>query len=415
MTHALLTALNTACYIYDELPSVVTSTVSGTGVRFFNTASPLGAVSDCSFQEDTSNVIIVRPRLLSGARVAYVIPEDVCWEVTNVDADSVSVHGQTRLNANGDIALWYMPDDGAEPVPKKLRVCVRVCGVLLVDACVHRAFSGRASGRSHSCHTHAINTNTSSFFFLEQFYGGMAIHPTGTHLVVSYQCYDFLRVFALPGLQQVSVLGTSGAGSMELKRPRGLCFTETGTLLVSDHNNARVQHWTLEGSWIASYPVQKPQCVASRGNLLATGSLGTSSVSVFLLESGIALFKWLTREITVTVLAFVDATTLAVANYTAETIDLCTLDGTLKRQIAVGIWSFAFEVSTDNCLLVEDYSKERIRVFTLEDGALIGTSCIARQIFEGHPCAIALHAENAYVLQIIARNGNAKFCINVFE
>ena len=106
-----------------------------------------------------------------------------------------------------------------------------------------------------------------------------------------------------------------------------MCFTDAGTLLVSNSSNwpCSLQHWTLEGSHITSYAIRDVRCVASRGDKIAVGTwsgvhvLNLKDVSMF----SSSMFPgqtdfWMANYITA--VAFVDAATLAVSNNDQRTM-----------------------------------------------------------------------------------------------
>jgi hypothetical protein len=404
--------MRSACRVYSELPCYDTSAVSGgDGVRFFGAR--------------TVNTFQICPRLSDGTCAVYVTPADVCVTVTDAAARPVHVHTQLRLDSgSGTVSIAYTFDavaTGYMSILKEVRVRVHVCGALLVDACVARkTFSGRTGGRLYS--QHIVSLHYSPFEF-------MAIHPAGTYMAISdyANANNRVNVFALPDFQLVGKLGQAGAGLKELRDPRGLCFTSAGALLVADNSNRRVQCWALDGTWIESYSVENPWCVASYGDMVAVGCDEGGGVCIISLESGTVIHKWLNGS-NVTAVAFVNADTsaIAISNYTAVklSIDLYTLEGVLKTHLVDGIISLYLAACTDGCLLAQDWYGHHVRVFSqdgrsgyricvfLEDGTELGTSTLATHTFEAPPRTIAVHAEHAYVL---GKNSAGESCIYVFD
>jgi hypothetical protein len=373
------------CSIYSDLPSAVPSTVDGSGIRFFHARA--------------ANNIFVCPCLPNGACAAYVVITDVCLTVTDGNARPVRVCTQTRLDSSsGTASITYVLDTDAAPVPKELHVRVHVCGVLLVDVRVRKAFDGRTDGQLHCQHASERNV----------FAHCIAIHPTGAHLVISDYAGSCLNVFARASFQFVKTLGRMGAGPTELFGPRGLCFTDAGTLLITDYCNHRVQRWTLNGEWIATYPVRDPFCVTSRGDVFAVGSLFYRGVRVFSLESGAETGKWLCRS-NISAIAAVSADTLVIADHTAEMLELYTLEGVLKQRLATGIISFGLAVCADDCLIAADWYQARVRVFSTTDGAELTTSAFATHTFEGFLRTIVLYAEHVYILEELI--GVTRICV----
>ena len=352
--------LRECCQIYTKLPSAATSTISGNGVRHFR-------------RSGVANVITICPRLHDGSIAAYVYSDDVQLVVSNADYGPLRVQVQLSISSDGDITLRYTLDEDCNWSEAKLRVCV--CGVLLADMCVSEAtFNARTAGRL--CDQHALTDGYN-----------MAIHPAGTHLAVSTQ--RTLTVYGLPGMNPLMTLNSKRNCQIA---SFALCFTDTGSLLVPGH--FIMQHWTMEGTNIASYAIpSRPQSVASRGNVFA---VGCAEVHVCLLESGAVLHTWDAGFIST--IAFVDASTLAVAKRYQHTICLYTLDGGLLRRLVANIITHGIAACADGCLLVTDYNKSCVRVFA-SDGAELTTSPLAMHTFQTSPRAIALCRERVYVLE----------------
>ena len=261
---ALRTALSECCCIYVELPSATMSVIDGDGIRCFR-------------QPGAANSITIYPRLHDGTPATYIRSDDVQLLVSDLDHKLVHAQVQLDMGSDGRVALQYTLSDNYHRLTQtELRVCMRVCGVLLVDVRVHAAaFDGRTAG--HHCGQHMLAYRLMA----------MAIHPSGDYLVVSKFCTHSLSVLKLPDMRFLISLGSNGNRPKNLDSPRGLCFTDAGTLLVADFGNHRVQHWTLEGLSIVStvsYAVNYPVCVASRGDIFVTGTI--FGICVCALESG---------------------------------------------------------------------------------------------------------------------------------
>jgi hypothetical protein len=370
-------AICSACHIHHSLPCNETSIVTGNGTRFFHTHA--------------ANVICICPRLSNGACATYVMIEDVCLAAADAcDARPILVRTQVQVDSgSGNISIAYFIVETGR-LPKEMRLCVYVCGVLLIDVRVHKVFGGEL------CSQHALEPGS-----VYTHYDYVAIHPAGTHLAISDCTSHCVCTFALPNFQVVNKLGSRGTGSAGLRGPRGLCFTDIGTLLIADHYNDRVQHWTLHGTCIASYHVLQPWRVAAHSNLVAIGCIGKGGVHIFSLDSDDSddvISSWLCGS-SITAIAFVDATTLAIANYTSETIGLYTLEGALKKQFRTDIISHCLMCAED-CLLVVDWRQKRVCVFSM-DGFQLDASPFAAQLFTIHIHMIALFAERVFVLENI--------------
>jgi hypothetical protein len=388
MRRNLRAVIRDACFISKELLSAKTCSVDGDGVRAFCTRA--------------ENTVFIFPRLSNEMRAAYVMLEDVCFAATNVDAAQVlCVRVHARLDSrSGAITIAYTLDSDSGRALKEMRLRVRVCGVLLLDACVmHRAFSGRTGGKLQS--RHALGS-----LFTAPTHA--AVHAAGAHLAVSDYARNCVNVFALSDFQFVKKLGKMGAGATELHNPHGLCFIDASTLLITDFSNDRVQHWTLDGESIALYLVLAPYCVSTHGSVCAVGSVN-SGVCVLSLESGLEIGKWL-RGSRIAAITFLDAVTLAVANNDAATVCLYTLEGTLITQLATYIISFGLAVCADKCLLVSDWHQKRVRVFCT-NGIELDVPPFTAESFRGNPSSVALCKEHAYVLEGNHAHGTPRICV----
>ena len=401
MLVAWRTALYECCQIYAKLPCAEMSVIGGDGARYF-------------YQPSTANVLTICPRLHDGTRAAYVCPDDVQLVVSDATHRLLRAQVQPSMGSDGNITLRFTLDENCNS--PALRVCVRVCGVLLADVWVQAAFDARTAGRRCGQHTLPHSSHDSYIFYAVT----MAIHPAGTHLVTSTFQKE-LAVYGLPDMNLLATIGSKGnGGPVNLKQP--ICFTDAGTLLVLDYYNKRVQHWALEGSSIASYAMQTPPViVASRGNLFAVGT--ESGVRVCLLESGVVLHEWSGAN-RIHAVAFVDAETLAVSISSRDigqsrgTVGLYTLDGRLLKLLANNIAlhghaSHSLATRADGCLLVSDYNyfSERIRVFA-PDGIELTTSPLALQRFQSYLRSIAFCGGRVYVLEVAPKIGSK---ISVFE
>ena len=384
----MLVALRECCRIYTELPSVVTSVVGGDGTRCFR-------------QLSIPNIITICPRLRDGMPVAYICPDDVQLIVSDTAHKPVRAQMQLDMSIGGYIALQYTLDDNCDQLAlAKLRVCVRICGVLIIDVCVRAAaFNGQTAG--HLCGQYTLDRKE---------YGSIAIRAVGTHLhlVISDPENDILNVYELPDMKLLATLGSSGNGPNNLSTPLGLCFTDANTLLIADFGNDRVQHWTTEGRHIATFATSiYPICVASRGEVVAVGT--SSGVCVYSLESGAMLHTWPNMDQICTVAFAENATTLMVSNHTQMTVGLFTLDGRLLKHISAGNYYGDVVACADGGLLVAECSRSRIHVFA-PNGTEITTAPFAAHRFQSHPVSFALWGERVYVLE-----DSSPMCISVFE
>ena len=381
MQVVLSTMLRECCRVYAELPSAITSIISGDGARHFH-------------RPGVANLISIYPRLHDGSPAAYIRPDDVQLVVSDMDYELLRVKVRLDIARDGKIMLEYTLDDDCDQFAlTKLQVCARVCGVLLVDLCVRiAAFNGRATNRF--CRQHTLTAKNA---------GCIAIHPAGSHLVVSDSTCALLWVYGLPEMKLLTTLQIYRDRDGFPEGVGGMCFTDAGTLLVSNSSNwpCSLQHWTLEGSHITSYAIRDVRCVASRGDKIAVGTwsgvhvLNLKDVSMF----SSSMFPgqtdfWMANYITA--VAFVDAATLAVSNNDQRTINLYTLNGRLLKHVASGILSRSIAMCADDCLLATDHYRRCIRVFAPDGEELL----FPTHLFQLRPHVVALCGARAYVLDL---------------
>ena len=391
MQVVLCTMLRECCRVYAEFPSAITSIIGGSGARHFR-------------KQGIANLISIYPRLHDGTPAAYIRQDDVQIVVSSMDNELLHVKVRLDIASDGSIMLEYTLDDDCDQFAlTKLRVCARVCGALLVDLCVHiAAFNGRAANRFCSQHTLAAKIA-----------GRMAIHPAGTHLVVSDTSRALLLAYGLPEMKLLTTLNICCKGPDELffTNAGALCFTDAGTLIVTNWERGleQLQHWTLEGcdqcnaavrtgckllaEWVDD-DCKNVRCMASRGDKIAVGT--GYGVLVLNLKDDLMLpsISWSTDYILA--VAFVDADTLAVSNQTRSTIRLYTLYGKLLKHIASGITSNSLAVCADGCLLTTDFYQRCIRVFTPDCEELP----FPTHLFQSRPHTVALCGARAYVLDL---------------
>ena len=392
MLDVICAALTQSCHIFVKLPDAKTSIIGGDGIHCFR-------------RLDT-NTITIHPRLHDGTPAIYICPDDV--QLVVLDANHKMLHAQVRLDiaSDGNIRLQYTLGDCDQFAPTaELRVCVRVCGVALVNVCVRAAmFNGRTAGSPCGQHAQHVFTNTYMTY--------MAINPAGTHLVAILQSETGgvvkigIGVFELPEMKMVTTLASHGGSA--------LCFTDAGTLLVVDYGNASVHHLTLEGLDISSYKTRWPKHVASRGDVFAVAT--GDGMRVCSLEHRTVLCAWLDNPTwSAVAIIFTDEKTLAVYYYYERMVRLYTLDGSLVKQLNAtsGIISSGLAFCADDCLLVSDFNRKCVRVFALDDTELAPFAVHAFQLHPlSYPNSIALRGEYAYVLETM---GMTKSIIHVFK
>ena len=78
---------------------------------------------------------------------------------------------------------------------------------------------------------------------------GIAVSRDAEHAAVSHQS-DTISVYSLPGGEHIRTFGSTGAGQAQFSLPARMCFTATGSLLVAENRNHRIQEVTLAGDHV---------------------------------------------------------------------------------------------------------------------------------------------------------------------
>ena len=349
------------------------------------------------FETTTSGIrqkcIRIMPRDARGARCAYIYLEDISTEVavvqaaTDVSSSDSALEAQTSLSSAGDIDITCTLNDSAI---KKVRISVRVCGVLLVDIYTRITFDAQT----------CVKIGQHTFQHAGQGHR-IAINASGTRLVMAHASFS-LDIFELPSFKHVSVLDTRGHGRGMPAVIWGICFTSADTLLHTDYKNDCVNHWTADGFLIKTIDVFRPRCVAIHGDTIGVGC--SRGVNIFSLESGARLHTW-KQSAWITSIAFIDARTLVIANLTMWTVGLYALNGDCIKHLEACFYDFfdydyqcyGLAVCTDtHTLLVSDYTSKCIRVYSTS-GQELPSAAFTKHAFQHHPLSIAIHGAHAFV------------------
>jgi hypothetical protein len=100
---------------------------------------------------------------------------------------------------------------------------------------------------------------------------------------------------------------------------------------------------------------------------------------------------------------------LAIATF-EKTVGLYTLKGTMIRHVASDLMALGLAVSADGCLLVSDYNRKCVRVFSTTDGHELGTAPFSAYAFETPPLSIGLYLDRAYVFEQLS-SGAPRVCV----
>ncbi len=372
--------------IWRELPDATMSSLSGRGMGSFVKGAP-GA---------TRNVVLVYPRVSSGALAEYVKPDDVRLMLKDSSGALIAAQVTVDRVADGGFHLAYTV---AADCVSKLRVCVTVCDVVIGPTfTVKSGYDAMKGGRlvaSYSVgHMQGMSVNVDGNL--------LALSYVGPHQIYVYQL--------LPSFERVHVIGIGrrGSGPAEFNYPCGLCFAEGNTVVVCDRNNNRVQRLAVTtGEMLSTFPVQNPCSIAVFGDAVAVdtfyGSIEMHSLSTGELMRSFGPDQFGKR---VTSLQFSpDGSRILVAEATRHTLLLFTTDGVLLNQIGADALSEGANLNAvafglDNNIIVADPTNSRIYVFSLSNGSLRRTlgsygSAAGQFMF---PKALAVSGSYLYVL-----------------
>jgi len=262
----------------------------------------------------------------------------------------------------------------------------------------------------------------------EGFKRGLAITSDSSHMVVSNYGAHQLSVCRLSDGSHVRSFGGRGAAAGQFNHPRDLCMTKENTILVADYDNRRIQEMTLEGGHVKCIGVgvinEGVRGIAMHGDVVAVGKSGgltPDRIMLFSYTSGALLSQFGAfgsgegQYQHVTGMEFTaDGKHLIIADYNNERVSLTTVEGVFVRSIGAGVLTYGHKDVTFNSageVVVADYYKHRVCVFSQSDGTLLrtwrangtGNSEISS------PTALATSRNRLYVLD---QNGA---CVHVFE
>lgn len=121
--------------------------------------------------------------------------------------------------------------------------------------------------------------------------GGLAVMEDASLFAVSDYGSSGIWVYRLPYGNKLTRFGNKGNGPGQFDGPLRLCFTSTGTLLVADSENKRVQEVTVTGDhvrFLQSDAIKSPvvHVVCNTKAVVATQKSGFGTFSVFDMVTG---------------------------------------------------------------------------------------------------------------------------------
>ena len=386
LASSALTGMST---VWRELPDGALSTVAGCGMKSF-VKGATGAIR---------NVVLVDPRVSSGALANYVKPDDVCLTLRDDDGSLIDAHVTV---ARVDDCGWQLVFAVAADCVSKLCVSVSVCGVVIGLVVTIQSGYDAINGTDHLA--------SYDVGYYDKI--GMAVSALETMIAVSFDDpFNQVHVFRLtPSFVRMCVIGREGAGPAEFRSPRRLCFTDNDNILVCDFSNNRVQQLTVGGEYLSSFDILRPFAIAVHGDIVAVGT-NDGPIEIRSLATGEMFRRFGTHgdgpgriDTFATGIRFApDSACLLVAEYSNRRLSLFTVDGVFKEHIVAGVFvdgllDASFGVGGE--IIVADEGNNRICVLSPDGDTLIktwGSEGTAAGQFR-FPTALAVSGSYLYVM-----------------
>ena len=372
--------------VWRELPDAAVSTVSGRGMKSF-VKGAAGA---------TRNVVLVYPRVSSGALAEYVNLDDVCLMLID-DAGSLIDARVTAERVDGCLQLVYVV---AADCVNNFSVSVTVSGIATGPAVPVQSGYDAINGTNHVT-SYDVGSDEKL---------GMAVNAEGSMMAVAYHILHQVHVFRLTSsFERVCVIGRRGTDPAEFKYPRGLCFTDDDTILLCDRDNNRVQQLTAAGEYLSSFAVQEPMSLSVHGDMVAVGT-ANGPLELHLLATGELIRSFGSdgdgsSQIfgCVGIRFFPNGTCLLLAEYFNRRLSLFSEDGVFIKHIGAGILASGYKdvsFGAGGEIIVADWGSHRICLFSPDGGTLIKTwgsrGTAAGEIY--YPSALVVSGSYLYVM-----------------
>ncbi len=270
-----------------------------------------------------------------------------------------------------------------------------------------------ASNGSSSSTALAMESPVATWELGHEFKSGFAVSSDGTTMAASFPDLHQIRVYrTVPEFEELRRFGQLGASPCEFTYPQRLCFTDTGTLLVCDYGNHRVQHLSIAGEHLSSLTVDGPMSVAVHGMTVAVGT-SNGTIELHDLETAELIRRFGSNGdgpgqigVCATGIRFsANGDYLVAVEADNSRVSHFTTFGIFVKHSGIGL--FAQDDDKDVCfggsaeILVADCNHHRICMFSPDGDTLVkmwgsqGSSGIA--LFE-HPKALAVVGACLYIL-----------------
>lgn len=266
--------------------------------------------------------------------------------------------------------------------------------------------NGKSSSTSSSRSSLISSTDGNSKRF------GLAVSPNDCWMVVTCYTGHCITVYSLPTGEIAREFGSLGIDPGQFDCPFRVYFSPTGTILVVEEGNRRVQELSMTGRHIrfigeGCFNDGKPICVAVNDSMIAVGkTAGGPKIVLFDWSTGSRIRSFSTRASMmsdyVSIRFTPDGEHILVAEYSNK-LSLFTLMGEAKGSLGVGSLGVAHKDVAFTCVgevIVADFCNHRVCVFSPDSGAMVrcwgGVGVSNGQL--KFPTALAVANNKLYVL-----------------
>ena len=371
-----------------------------------STVSGFGLVS-CVKDTGAVNKVKVNCKNSAGERTEWVTVMDVLVIVRNIVCGKIIGRGvDGRVVKKGVITIKYEVDDVDVD---EVELSVSVGGVMMHGSPWRVVLS--------VIKTDAVQVMTYPLTATRYF--GVAVTFDGRHLVVSnVGSANIISVYSTDTGSCITTFGNLGAGAGQFYKATRICATPSGTLIISDSGNRRLQEVTLGGEHVrylgeGLMDNESVFALCMHGDIVAVGKRGGDS------NGRIVLLNYLSGALIrkfgsygsdegqigqVAGLSFVPDGMHIVIAETVARLSLFAVDGTFVKTIGAGdVGGGLMDVlCLGHDIFVADYWYSRVCVFSSKTGAFIrswGAYGKADGQFH-YPTALAAHKHKLFVLEL---------------
>ena len=351
------------------------------------------------------NEVIVTCRDSTGNPIEWLTDTDVSVSVKSIAGEAVGRGVGAQVFTTGKITIQYEVDDeNVDEVAVSVIVAdVLVCGGPWLVAVSRSIINPDAVHIKTNCIDGSGNY-------------GDAVTLDGKHVIVTSYFTHCISVYNMETGCCVCTFGSLGSGPGQFYYPNQICVTPTGTLLVSEYGNKRIQEVTTFGNHIRFIGQDHTEgnCIwgmCLHSDILAIGLYGgvaDDQILLYKYSNGDLIRKFGPRGCRLGELELVrglcftpDGTHILVADNSTR-LSLFSVDGTFVKVIGTGVLGrFVSDVlCSGSSVFVADRSNHRVCVFMLlsETNAFIRTLDIPANGELLYPTALSTYQNQLLVL-----------------